>query len=144
MKDHIDIIYKELKPIKAELKVKFPEANAIKAELEVLTKQMDSEKGVIKQQLSPEDIKKDYDARITALEERRNKVEDKIDDHYHKQQVENDHYEDQQDLLKYIDWVNDQIVRLKKRQEEDEKRKKEQEEYEKRKLKEKEEYEKRK
>lgn len=90
---------------------------------------MDSEKGVIKQQQSPEDIKKDYDARITALDERRNKIEDRIDDHYHKQQVENDLYEDQQDLLRYIDWVNDQIQRVKKRKEEDEKRKKEQEEY---------------
>lgn len=105
---------------------------------------MDSEKGAIKQQLSPEDIKKDYDAKIAALDERRNKLEDRIDDHYHKKQVDYDLYEDQQDLIRYIDWVNDQIKWLKKRKQDDQKRKKEQEEYEKRKLKEKEEYEKRK
>jgi hypothetical protein len=29
---------------------------------------MDGEKGAIKQQMSPEDIKKDYDAKIAALE----------------------------------------------------------------------------
>lgn len=55
-----------------------------------------------------------------------------------------DNWEDQQDSLNYIDWVKDQVERVKHRREEEERKNKEKEEYEKRKLKEKEEYEKRK
>lgn len=62
-----------------------------------------------------EDIKKEYEEKIKGVEARRDALEDKIDDYVDKHSREVDDYEDQQDLLKYIEWVKDQINRLKKR-----------------------------
>lgn len=144
LKDQIDILYKELKPIKSDLYHKTTTAKAITAELDVLEGQKKSEEGAVSVQKTPEDIKKEFDEKIKAVEEKRDKLEDRIDDYMDKHVRENDSYEDQQDLLHYINWVTNQIAWLKKRKEDEEKRKKEKEEYEKRKLKEKEDYEKRK
>jgi regulator of replication initiation timing len=144
LKDQIDILYKELKAIKSELHVKITESQAIRAELEALERQRKNEQGTVAEQRSVEEIKKEYDDRIKALEARRDALEDAIDDYLDKHSREVDNWEDQQDLLNYIDWVKDQVVRVKGRKEEEERRKKEKEDYEKRKLKEKEEYEKRK
>lgn len=53
--------------------------------------------------------------KFKALEARREKLEEKIDDYIDKFVRERDDYDDQQDLLKYIKWVEDQIAYLKKR-----------------------------
>lgn len=68
-------------------------------------------------QRTQEDIKKEFDEKIKAVEEKKDKLEDRIDDYMDKHVRENDAYEDQQDLLNYISWVADQIDRLKKRKE---------------------------
>lgn len=109
-----------------------------------LRKQKESEQGQVKEQRTVESIKAEYDEKIKALDLRRDKLEDQIDDAYDRWTRDNDSYEDQVDLLKYIKWVEGEVEWLNKKKEEEEKRKKEQEEYEKRRLKEKEDYEKRK
>jgi hypothetical protein len=101
------------------LHVKITENNKLRAELEILEKQKKSEEGVVVQQKSVDDIKKEYDEKIKAVEARRDALEDKIDDCIDKYNREVDDYEDQQDLLNYIDWVKDQIERLKLRKEEE-------------------------
>ena len=123
MKDQIDILYKELKPIKSDLYHKTTTAKAITAELDVLEGQKKSEEGAVSVQKTPEDIKKEFDEKIKAVEEKRDKLEDRIDDYMDKHVRENDSYEDQQDLLHYINWVTNQIAWLKKRKEHEEKRK---------------------
>jgi hypothetical protein len=92
----------------------------------------------VAEQRSVDDIKKEYDERIKAVEARRDALEDKIDDYFDKYYRDVDSWEDQQDLLDYIEWVKGQIEHVKKRKEDEERRKKEKEEYEKRKQKEKE------
>lgn len=107
LKDQIDILYKELKSIKTELHVKITENQKIRAELDVLEQQRKNEQGVAAEQKSIDDIKKEYDEKIKVVEARRDALEDKIDDYIDKYNRDLDNYEDQQDLLKYIDWVKD-------------------------------------
>lgn len=67
LKDQIDILYKELKPIKSDLYHKVANAKAIKAELDVLKEQKKSEEGAVSVQRTPEDIKKEFDEKIKAV-----------------------------------------------------------------------------
>jgi predicted nucleic acid-binding Zn-ribbon protein len=106
-----------LKPIKHELHVKITEANSIRSELDSLKEQRKTTEGQSKVQKTAEEIKAEYDIKFKAFEERRDKLEDRIDDYVDKFVRENDDYEDQQDLLKYIKWVEDQVAWLKKKKE---------------------------
>lgn len=124
LEDQITILYKNLKPIKHELHIKITEANGIRAELEVLKEQKKNQQGTIQEQRTVEDIKAEYDIKIKAIEAKRDKLEEKIDDYVDKHIREVDDYEDQQDLLNYITWVEDQKVYLKKKKEEEERKKK--------------------
>lgn len=109
LKDQINILYKELKSIKSELHVKITENNKLRAELEQLEKQKKGEQGQVAEQKSIDDIKKEYDEKIKAVEARRDALEDKIDDYIDKYNRDLDNWEDQQDLLHYINWVKDQV-----------------------------------
>lgn len=115
LEDQINILYQELHPVKKELQIKFAEANEFKAELEALKTQKKSEQGNIEEARTVEDIKAEYDVKIKQVEAKRDKLEDRIDQYIDKHYKERDNYEDQQDLLDYIDWVEKQIEHLKKR-----------------------------
>ena len=56
--------------------------------------------------------------KLKAVEDKRDKLEERIDDYMDKHTRAIDDYEDQQDLLRYIEWVQNQVERLKKRKEE--------------------------
>jgi malate synthase len=77
--------------------------------LDGLRKQKESEQGQVKEQRNVEGIKAEYDEKIKALDLRRDKLEDEIDDSYDKFTRDNDNYEDQLDLLKYIKWVEGEV-----------------------------------
>ena len=134
--DHADILYKQLKAIKYELHLKITEANGLREEIDEIKKEKESELGKTEDLKSVDDIRKEYDVKLKKVEEKRDKLEERIDDYIYKHQKEQDAYEDQEDLLKYIDWVERQIQWLKDKQDEEERRRKEKEAYEKKKQKE--------
>lgn len=138
--DQIQMLYNEVRPIKKELHVKITQANDMKAEIEELKGQLKTEKGAVQDLKSIDDIKAEYDVKLKVIEGKKDKLEDKIDDYLDKYVRANDEFEDQQDLIRYVDWVENQIAYMKKRKEEDDKWAKEKEVREKKKLKEKEDY----
>ena len=79
----------------------------------MLKNQLSTEKGAAEEKKTVEEIKAEYDVKLKGIEDKRDKLEDKIDDYMDKHTRSMDDYDDQQDLLKYIAWVEDQIERLK-------------------------------
>lgn len=55
--------------------------------------------------------------KIKAIDAKRDKLEERIDDYLDKHTRAVDDYEDQQDLLRYIEWVEKQVEYQKKRKE---------------------------
>ena len=111
--DQIQILQQELKPIKRELHIRITYANEIKEEISVLKQQLSTEKGVAEEKKTVEEIKAEYDVKLKAIEDKRDKLEDKIDDYMDKHTRSMDDYDDQQDLIRYIAWVEGQIEDLK-------------------------------
>ena len=72
--------------------------------------------GKTQEHKSVDDIRKEYDIKIKKTDEKKEKLEELIDDYIYKHQKQQDAYEDQQDLLRYIDWVERQVQILKDKQ----------------------------
>lgn len=79
---------------------------------------------------SIEEIRADYDKKLKELDVKKEEAQKKMDELKLKYNKDFDLYEDQQDLLRYIKYVQEEIDYKRKRKEEDEKWKKEKEEKE--------------
>lgn len=70
-----------------------------------MKEQKKNEQGIVAEQKTVEQIKLEYDEKIKAVDAKRDALEDRIDDYIDKFNRDYDDYEDQQDLLNYIDWL---------------------------------------
>ena len=78
-----------------------------------MKKENEKQRGDVKQFKSAEDINKEYDEKIQAIEKKKEEANDRIDQAYKKYHSDYDSYEDQQDLLAYIRYIESHMERVK-------------------------------
>lgn len=80
-----------------------------------MQKKRKEEEGVVTEVRNVEDIKAEYDKKIKEAEAKRDEAQKKMDELKVKYNKEIDLYEDQQDLLRYIKYVQEEIDYKRKR-----------------------------
>lgn len=126
--DQNNLLYDhDLNKIRDQIKIKYKEVKKARAEIDEIRKEMDKEGVETADLRNPEEVKAEYDVKISdakeAIEKHKEKIQ-KLKDEYFKNL---NNYEDYFDLVSYIKMVTEEKQKIKDWKEEQERKRKERE-----------------